>query len=158
MNCARMETLLVAYLDGRARPAEQREAEAHLNTCAACRARAAEFRRLYNVLDELPQVEPSPSFDAQLRQRIAAAPRRGVWAWLTPAPRAAFAFVALLVMAIWISSLAPVETPVAQQPEVKADEFQMINDLPALEDYDVLVKFDALSEIGTHAAKSQQEM
>jgi len=57
MNCTRIETKLMAYLDGRSNARERREVEAHLKTCALCRERAEEFRSVSSLLEELPQIE-----------------------------------------------------------------------------------------------------
>ena len=155
MNCERYETQLLAYLDGRATEAQRHEVDLHLLACAACRTRVEEYGRLWNVLDEAPAVEPSLHFDARLRQRIAAEPRRTWLSWL-PAPRFAFAAAALLVLSVWISSMpsAPVVDQAAARTE---EEFQMIKDLPVLEDYDVLANFEALSELPP-VKKPEQKM
>jgi anti-sigma factor RsiW len=151
-RCTGMEDKLVEYLDGRAKPAERRAVEEHLVACADCRVRAEEFRALWSALDDLPEISPSPAFDASMRARIAAEPaRRGFWNWL-PSPRLAFAVAALVAMSVWLSSMprvstdhAKIETKATQVTE-EAD-FRMIRDLPVLENYDVLSKFDALSEL-----------
>jgi hypothetical protein len=165
-TCSGMENKLIAYLDGRAKPAESRAVQEHLLACADCRARAEEFRALWNVMEDLPVLSPSPSFDASLRQRIAAEPvRRGFWEWL-PTPRLAFAVTALVVMSVWLSSMpriagdrnkieAKVEAKVTQVA-TEAD-FRMIRDLPVLENYDVLSKFDALSELPNSPAGVAKE-
>ena len=146
MGCAKIENKLIAYLELRAAPADRRAVEQHLTECAACRARAAEFRALWGALDELPMISPSPSFDAAVRARIAAEPaRRGLWAWMMPSPRLAFAVTLLVTLAVWVSSRPPVARPAAQ-PGSEA-EFRMINDLPVLENYDVLASFEALSAL-----------
>ena len=148
MNCERMENRLIAYLDGRASPTERREVEAHLAACVACRTRAEEFRRLWDVLDEVPVEQPSPAFDARLRARLAAVPTRAsVWSWLVPSPRLAFAVSLLLILSVWISSLPPANPPAPSTPVNSEAEFKMIRDLPVLEDYDVLANFEALSEL-----------
>ena len=119
--------------------------------CADCRVRAEEFRALWSALDDLPVLSPSAAFDASLRARIAAEPvRRGFWTWL-PSPRLAFAVTALVAMSVWLSSMPQRGTmqpagATSQQPAADAD-FGMIRDLPVLENYDVLSKFDALSEL-----------
>ena len=147
-NCSEMENKLVEYLDGRAKPAERRAVEQHLAACAACQTRAEEFRALWDVLGDVPELSPSPAFDASLRARISAEPEpRSFWDWL-PSPRLAFAVTALVAMSVWLSSMprganVPV---VAVQATAEAD-FGMIRDLPVLENYDVLSKFDALSEL-----------
>jgi len=150
MNCEKMEARLIAYMDGKATEAERHEVDLHLIACAECRTRVEEFRRLWTVLDEAPLTQPSPAFDAALRQRIAGEPARtgwsGLWAWI-PAPRLAFAVSLLLILSVWISSTpsGPGVNPneLAQHEE----EFKMIKDLPVLEDYDVLTNFEALSEL-----------
>ena len=103
-QCAAIESKLIVYLDGRAAPAERHAVEEHLSGCASCRTRAEEFRALSSVLDDLPEISPSPEFDATLRARIAAEPApRNFWNWL-PSPRLAFAVTALVVMSVWLSS------------------------------------------------------
>ena len=167
MRCTGMEDKLVEYLDGRSKPAERHAVEEHLSSCADCRIRAEEFRALFGVLDDLPLVSASPSFDASLRARIAAQPQRSAfWNWL-PSPRLAFAVTALVVMSVWLASMpAPRGTNTSQvktdtpATQVTADsDFGMIRDLPVLENYDVLSKFDALSELPTpqSSATAEQE-
>ncbi len=147
-RCTGMEEKLVEYLDGRPKPAERRAVEEHLASCSSCRNRAEDFRNLWSALDDLPLISPSPAFDSSLRARIAAEPaRRGFWGWL-PSPRLAFAVTALVAMSVWMASMPRItinETPMTGV-QVEAD-FSMIRDLPVLENYDVLSKFDALSEL-----------
>lgn len=164
-KCEFIESKLIAYLDGRAGPAERHVVEEHLAGCAACRARAEEFRALWSTLDDLPEIAPSPSFDASLRQRIAAEPAaRSFWRWI-PSPRLAFAVTALVVMAVWMSTVPRTNTsptvagsvnPATQLTE--ESDFGMIRDLPVLENYDVVSKFDALSELPGSPASSSGEL
>jgi anti-sigma factor RsiW len=143
-----MEDKLVEYLDGRAKPAARRAVEEHLIDCASCRAQAEEFRALWSALDDLPVISPSPAFDASLRARIAAEPaRRGFWGWI-PSPRLAFAVTALVAMSVWMVSMPGVTTDQLPLNVASAEaDFGMIRDLPVLENYDVVSKFDALSEL-----------
>ncbi len=147
-NCKGMENKLIEYLDGRAKPAARRAVQRHLTACAECRSRAEEFRALWDALDDLPVLSPSPAFDASLRARIAAEPApRGFWNWM-PSPRVAFAVTALVAMSVWLSSMPRAVTDRAATDQVSVDaEFGMIRDLPVLENYDVLSQFDALSEL-----------
>ena len=142
---------------GAPRPAERHAVEEHLSGCASCRLRAEEFRALSSVLDDLPAISPSPAFDASLRARIAAEPaRRSFWNWM-PSPRLAFAVTALVVMSVWLSSVPRVATNPSvvsqaiqsiEEHKVTAEsDFGMIRDLPVLENFDVVSKFDALSEL-----------
>jgi anti-sigma factor RsiW len=146
--CAAMESKLVEYLDGRAKPAERRAVEGHLAGCSACRNRAEDFRALWGTLDDLPVISPSPAFDASLRARIAAEPvRRGLWGWL-PSPRLAFAVTALVAMSVWMASTPRITINDPAMTGVPGEtDFGMIRDLPVLENYEVLSTFDALSEL-----------
>lgn len=157
MNCEKIETKWIAYLDGKASAAERREVEAHLVACTACSARAAEYHAMWGVLDELPPIMPSASFDAAVRARVAAEPARHAWRWYLPSPRLAFAVSCLLVLSVWFASrpteVAPVPavtaavTTAAVAQASSESDFRMINDLPELENYDVLSNFDALSAL-----------
>lgn len=159
MNCQAIEQDFVAYLDGNANPATRRQVEEHLHGCAACRERAEEFRALWSVLDEVPVISPSPAFDAAVRQRVAAEPRRaGWWAWLVPSPRLGFATAAVVALAMWLSfTHVPTQPAVAATPRNSETEFAMIRDLPVLEDYDVLQGFDALSELPVEESAPQAQ-
>jgi len=169
-QCAALESKLVEYLDGRALPADRHAVEEHLSGCASCRLRADEFRALWTALDDLPAISPSPAFDASLRARIAAEPaRRGFWNWM-PSPRLAFAVTALVAMSIWLSSTPRVNTKPSlvshaiqsieeNKVTVTAEsDFGMIRDLPVLENFDVVSKFDALSELPVSPSAAKDEV
>jgi len=148
MKCEEVSKGLIAYVDGRANPAERSLVDAHLAACAACRTRAEEFRNVWSVLDEVPAVDPSFAFDARVRQRIAAEPRRRWFEWFVPQPRLALSVALLMALTVWVvkapmSHLGSANTAAARQQE----DFNAIKDLGVLENYDVLTKFDALSEL-----------
>ena len=46
MNCADVDAIMTAYVDGEAAPADAEAVRAHLDGCPACRARAAEEREM----------------------------------------------------------------------------------------------------------------
>jgi anti-sigma factor RsiW len=146
MSCNRIESKILSYVDGRLKASEAREVETHLETCASCRLRVNEFRAVSGLLDELPQIEPSPAFDARVRARVAAEPaKQSWWAWLAPSPRVAFAASMLLLATVWIGSRP---TPDAVAPVTVADqEMRIESDMPVLENYDVLSSFEALTDL-----------
>ena len=164
MNCGHTEKKLVAYLDGRLTMAERRQFEAHLALCAVCRGRAQGFRSVWDALDELPPLAPSPAFDSRVKARLAQEQRRaGFWSWIMPSPRMAFAATALLIASIWLSSFQPAQLPVTHAPvgspaQNTEAEFGMIKDLPVLENYDVLTSFDALSELPAQESAQPQSL
>jgi anti-sigma factor RsiW len=157
MNCRDAEKKLMAYLDGKLIGAERRDFETHLAACNGCQERVAGFQSVWGVLDELPVVTPSPAFDVQVRARVQQESEKRVWGWLVPSPRVAFAITALLITSIWLSSLQPGKIAVPRSPmgsTIQSNEadFRMIQNLPVLENYDVLTSFDALSEIPVQPA------
>lgn len=149
MSCTRMETRLLGYIDGRLKASEQRETEKHLATCPACTVRVNEFRSVSNLLDELPQIEPSPAFDVRVRARIAAEPvKRDWWAWLGAAPRVLVAASMLLLATVWVGHRPADSTNMASSND-GGEETQIMQDqdLPVLENFDVLANFEPLTEL-----------
>jgi len=138
MSCEKMETRILAYMDGRLKENERAEAEKHLAGCAACRLRVNEFRAVNDLLDELPAIEPSGAFNARVHALVAAEPqKRSSWlTWLAPSPRIAFVASMLLLATVWVGTQAP-PPPIATQ------------DLPVVEstDYDVISSFAPLSDL-----------
>ncbi len=139
MSCGKMETRILAYVDGRLKQGERAEVEKHLEGCAACRLRVNEFRAVNELLDELPVIEPSGAFNARVHALVAAEPRKkSSWlAWLAPAPRIAFVASMLLVATVWLGTRQTPTPPIAAQ------------DLPVVEssDYDVISSFTPLSDL-----------
>jgi anti-sigma factor RsiW len=149
MKCEEVSKELIGYLDRRANSAERKQVEEHIVHCAACRTRAEEFRNLWTVLEDAPVIEPSFGFDARLRQRVAAEPRPQWFGWLVPQPRLAFSVALLLVLSVWVAKLPQRNSAVAPAPSAATEneQFQAIKDLGVLDNYEVLTKFDALSEL-----------
>lgn len=148
MSCERMESRILAYVDGRLKESERAEVQKHLDACAVCRVRATEFSAVTDLLDELPLIEPSPAFDVRLRARIAAEPVKQSWwaSWVgfRPSPRIAFAASMLLAAIIWIGySSGPAPLPIS--PEEANDG--LMQDIPVMEDHDTLSNFEPLKEL-----------
>lgn len=135
MSCSRMQNKILGYVDGRLKDSERLEVEKHLAACAACRLRVNEFRAVSGLLDELPMIEPSAAFDLRIHARVAAEPvKQGWWAWLMPAPRVAVAAAMLVAAMVWVGTRH-------NQPQIAQD------DIPVLENYDVLSNFEPLTEL-----------
>ena len=132
-----MENKILGYLDGRLKEDERLEMEKHLAACAACQLRVNEFRAVDVLLDELPMIEPSAAFDVRMQARVAAEPvKQSWWAWFAPSPRVAFAASLLLLATVWIGTHSnSSQIPIAQE------------DVPVLENYDVLSNFELLTEL-----------
>jgi anti-sigma factor RsiW len=153
MKCEDVEKGLIAFVDERASAAERRDVESHLAGCAVCRARVQEFRSVSNLLGELPAIEPSFGFDARVRERVAAEPQPGWFAWFVPQRRLALSAAMLVALAVWMVKLpanhtvqpAPAAAPVAAAPSDQ--DFDAVKDLGVLENYDVVTNMDALSQL-----------
>ena len=147
MSCEKMESRILGYIDGRLKQSERPEVEKHLASCAACQLRVEEFRAVSGLLDELPVIEPSPEFDARVHARVAAEPiKQSWWAWLKVSPRVAFAASILLLAAVWFGYERPQTQTLPWKDPVVADE-QMMQDLPVLEDHELLSNFEPLKEL-----------
>jgi anti-sigma factor RsiW len=157
-----METRLLEYIDGRLKEKEQREMEKHLAGCPACTVRVNEFRSVSSLLDELPQIEPSAAFDVRVRARIAAEPvKQDWWSWLGAAPRILVAASMLLLATVWVGHHQPDSTNTASSNTGHETQIIQDQDLPVLENYDVLANFEALTELSQPVSaddSSDQEM
>jgi anti-sigma factor RsiW len=148
MKCEDVANELMAFVDDRIGAGARRGIEEHLAGCAACRTRAEEFRKIWAALDEVPAIEPSFGFDARLRQRIAAEPPRSRFFSFVPQPRLALSMALLAAMIVLVVKL-PLGNPVGQPmtPVVQQEDFNAIKNLGVLENYDVVTKLSALSEL-----------
>ena len=148
MSCGRMENKILAYIDGRLKASEHAEMEKHLAACPACSLRVNEFRAVGDLLGELPMIEPSAAFDVRVRALVAAEPvKQSWWAWLKPSARPVFAAALLVVAVVWLGGRPP-------QPDVSQvakQEAQIEQDLPVLENYDVLSSFEPLADLSQGA-------
>lgn len=156
MKCEEVSKELIAYLDRRSNSAERREVEEHLLTCESCRQRAAEFRQLWTVLDEVPMHEPSFGFDARLRQRIAAEPKAHWFSSFVPQPRLAFS-VALLLALSFLMARLPQRRTSSTASLTPDEQFQMIEHLGVLENYDMLTKSEVLAEVPSAPAEQPDQ-
>ncbi|HTZ49244.1 MAG TPA: zf-HC2 domain-containing protein [Verrucomicrobiae bacterium] len=149
MSCERMESRILSYVDGRLKENERQDVEKHLAACSACQLRVEEFRAVSGLLDELPIIEPSPAFNARVHALVAAEPPRKQdwWAWLHVSPRIAFAASALLVAALWLGFMGRQHNQQLPWSNPQVADEQMMQDLPVLEDHDVLSNFEPLKEL-----------
>jgi hypothetical protein len=146
MSCTKMESRILAYVDGRLKESERADVEKHLTSCAVCRVRANEFRSVNELLGELPMIEPSPAFDVRVRARVAAEPvKQNWWAWMWPSPRIAFVASMLVLAMIWVGYRSqPVPTPLISPEEADAS---MMQDISVIEDHDTLANFEPLKAL-----------
>ena len=147
MSCEKMESRLLGYVDGRLKASERLEVEKHLASCAQCTLRLNEFRAVSDLLGELPMIEPSDAFDTRVHALVAAEPvaRQSWWAWLDFSPRIAFVASMLLIAALDLGISGTRPGVPAIDPQTA--DAQMMQDLPVLEDHDVLQNFEPLKDL-----------
>lgn len=136
-------------------PRPRRALRRHLDSCPACAAVAADWPRLMAALEDWREApEPSPSFDAALRARIAAAEAAPLWArfwrawrdWAGVYAGAALATAALaVVLAIgggtWFAAHRNPAAPVMRARSADA----AVRDLQVLDrDGEMLENFDLI--------------
>jgi anti-sigma factor RsiW len=157
MRCEEVANELMAYVDGRASAEVRRGIEEHLAGCADCRTRAEDFGKVWSMLDEAPAIEPSFGFDARLRERIAAEPQRARFFSFVPQPRLALSIGLLAAMVVLVVKL-PTGNPVTQPQSaaVEQEDFNAIKNLNVLENYDVVTKLSALSDLVAAPADDSQ--
>ena len=159
-----MESRILSYLDGRLKESERLDAEKHLAACASCQLRVEEFRAVSGLLDELPVIEPSPAFDARVHALVAAEPvKQSWWSWMRVSPRVAFAASMLLLASLWLGFYQRPQQPLPWGGNSQVADEQMMQDLPVLEDHDVLSNFEPLKELpppvqADEASDTQQQM
>lgn len=173
-TCPKQEDIF-ALSQGMLGDREAKDAKAHLEDCADCRNVFERYLRLDSVLDAwAPAVEPSPWFEARLRAALAstkaasASARFGMWGLSWSRWLALSAVTALLLAAAVLArhdlrshprkstpvatQVARAEKPAAVQSEA-AQDLKMYQNLPVLEDYDMLANFDVISELPKGSSK-----
>jgi len=69
-TCETIRQRLSALIDGDLTPADRREVEEHLRSCAACETEARAMRETLGVLRNLPRAEPPPDMIARIERAI----------------------------------------------------------------------------------------
>ncbi len=162
MNCKDYETLWIPYLDGKLAPGPRETVELHLSACAVCADRVKGFSEVFGMLGEWPGIEPSPSFNARLEQRLAqeakAASGWEVLLWPVRQPVLAVAMLAVISLAVVLLRYSPAPPEIAtSQPNQpveatlvsEVDEMALYRNLHVLEDWEVLRNFEVLQELSS---------
>ena len=104
------DEVLNEYLDNEI--AERAQIKSHLASCADCAARLTALQTLFAELDSLPEVELTHSLASRITLHAASPLELPRWLTLTATLQAAFALIALILAAPFVTNLLPaVETP-----------------------------------------------
>ncbi len=72
MSCDRIREQIADYLAGRLEDAARGKFEAHVETCAACRAETEELTDVWKRMDDLPAPEPDPAMRRRFLEMLEA--------------------------------------------------------------------------------------
>lgn len=99
MNCKDVAELLPLFLDTELEPDIVAEVGVHLATCSTCQQLLQDYRREQQILQSLPLVAPSPTWRAELLDKVSNNRRRDKQpAWRFFVPRLGSLAAALLVV------------------------------------------------------------
>ena len=167
MNCRDFEKYAIEHLDGKLHGKTLADVEQHLESCPACAERWRGFCRVSGLLETWEAVQPSASFDSRLGQRILSEGAiAGRWwerpwlrGWLVPVgkPALAGAVFGLMLFAVIVTRYFPDSAGVFPRGDSATlstaadgtDELVLYQDLPVLEDLDLLANFEVLQELKT---------
>lgn len=109
MTCDKIVDLLSEYSAGELRAEQHQEVRLHLEACPGCDRTRRQLERTWALLGEFDELEPPPTFRAQVWERIRhekPAPQSfWGWGWLTRAG------LASLVGGLWLSRPSTPDQP-----------------------------------------------
>ncbi len=106
MNCKKIQTKLLVYLNNELPDKINQLFENHIKTCPDCQKELEMLKKTMNLFDQLPQVELEPEqqekflFEVRqkIRQQIKVKPARYRWKWLLPRLVPALAAASILIV------------------------------------------------------------
>ena len=154
MNCKEVKPELVAYLDGELPDATRSQVEAHLESCAACRAERDALAATLKSLDDLPATRPSSNLAEHFWTRFQEAKQKGfkagflsLFKWPRPVWVGAAATACLLAAVLLVlpkdQPVEKAEAAIASHMDLFAD-YETIKNLDILEDLEYI---EALDEV-----------
>jgi anti-sigma factor RsiW len=154
MNCKEVKPELVAYLDGELPDPVRAEVEAHLGSCAACRAERDQLAATLESLAGLPATQPSANLAEQFWTRFQKARQKGLrsgflslFKWPRPVWVGAAATACLLTV---ILLALPKDRPVEKVDAVIAAHLDLFSDYETIKNLDILEDLEfiqALDEV-----------
>lgn len=110
MNCLQAEENFSAHYEDMLDYQTLQRFESHIDECQGCERKYSLFRESIQALQQLPQIEPSPSFTATLQQRLSGEHREAHSFWqrlqnLFILPKWAYGVAIILLLASSVSLL-----------------------------------------------------
>lgn len=135
------------------------EMNAHIQSCAGCADKLAEFSQTMALLDQWQAPEPSPYFDTRLHARLREEAAKPTVGWLHWIRRPALAMALALVVIMGVTLFERGGVPSSDHPIAKGPEAPTIvtpgtavGDLQALDsNLDLYSDFDVLDDLQVQA-------
>lgn len=143
MKCQQAQEWMSERLDGVLEEPRLRRLEEHLGQCSVCALEWKELQASWELLGQLPEMEPGPLFRAKVWEkiRLEPTPSRTLWSvwrrWI-----GGVAVAAGLVLAVNLFSTPPATTPAPPAPAVVAAAPVPEWDV----DFEVIPSIDALAQ------------
>ena len=145
MNCKEVEPDLVAYLDGELQDAARSQVEAHLESCAACRAERDSLAATLESVASLPATRPSSNLAEQFWTRFQEARQKGL--------KAGFLSLFKWPRPVWVGAaataclLAAVLLVLPQDKPVEKSEADIAAHMDLFADYETIKNLDILEDL-----------
>lgn len=110
MNCLQAEEHFSAHYEDSLDYQTLQRFESHIDECQGCEQEYTLFRESVQASQQLPQIEPSPSFSSTLQQRLSEEERETLSFWqrlrqVLIIPKWAYGFAVILILASSVSFL-----------------------------------------------------
>jgi len=126
MKCDRVVDLLSEYSAGELRAEQHQEVRLHLEGCPPCDRTRRQLERTWELLGEFDDLEPPPTFRAQVWERLRQekpAPRGfWGWGWLARTGLVASALGLVLVGGLWLGRPSAPDQPAPMAVNASVDQ------------------------------------
>ncbi len=165
MDCREIKPLLSEYQEGSLSEALQASVKAHLDGCPLCREELQLFENAWDMLREVPEIEPQPGYVGRFWARVAERESRpqplteglqALWGSLWNVPALAAICVVLVIglfsirNVYWLTraderlARLPLEEAEIVENIELAQHIEVIENIDLLEDFEIIENLDSL--------------
>lgn len=147
MKCAEFKDHLSEYMDGELVLAVRKACEDHLAACPDCRKAYQNLRAVWQELDHLPEVKPSPGFVSEFWTRVASqTTKKDPWAQVLSffSFKYQMGFAALVLGALIVVSVVNIQR--AGHGSIASVDLEFIQNIELAEHFDDINEMDELRD------------
>ncbi len=148
---------LSSYMDAELSETESLQIRTHVQTCRTCQDELSRMRFADRMISSIPDMEPSPGFDAVFWEKINVQKekKKKLWSWQEAfawgfKPRMAAAVLAAMMGLVMIWYVGKRAAPISPQ------ELAIAKDLYFYKDLDMIMQLDILENWDTITAADEQ--